>query len=346
MKFRRLGRTALEVSPICLGTMTWGRQNTEAEAHEQMDYALDQGINFFDTAEMYAVPPTAETYGKTEQYIGTWFKARGSRDRVILASKIMGPGRATDHVRDGDLRLDRKNIVRAVEDSLTRLRTDYIDLYQLHWPDRDTNTFGRLDYVHNPEERATPPLETLEALGELVKQGKIRHVGLSNETPWGLMTFLKLAELYDLPRAVSIQNPYSLLNRSFEVGLAECAIREECGLLAYSPLAAGTLTGKYLDGQVPPGTRRAIDHRPSRYAKPRGDVATRAYLDIAKRHGLDPAQMAIAFVMARPFVTSAIIGATSMDQLRTDIGARDVVLGDAVLAELEAVHADNPNPCP
>lgn len=306
MQFRRLGRTGLEVSSLCLGTMTWGGQNTEADAHAQMDHALDQGINFFDTAEMYAIPPTAQTYGKTEECIGTWFRARGTRAKVILATKVLGPGSRFPYVRDGDPRLDRKNIVRAVEDSLRRLRTDYIDLYQLHWPDRDTNIFGKLGYVHNPAERMTAPLETLDALDGLVRQGKVRHVGVSNETPWGLMTFLKLAETHDRPRAASIQNAYNLLNRTFEIGLAECAVRERCGLLAYAPLAGGTLTGKYLDGRVPPGSRRAIDGRPSRYETPRAEAATRAYVEVARRHGLDPAQMAIAYVLSRPFVTAAI----------------------------------------
>jgi aryl-alcohol dehydrogenase-like predicted oxidoreductase len=346
MQLRRLGRTDLTVTSICLGTMTWGSQNSEAEAHAQMDYAVDQGVNFFDTAEMYAVPPRAETYGLTERYIGSWLESRGLRDRIVLATKVVGPGSHLHYVRDGNPRLDRRNIVQAVEDSLRRLRTDYIDLYQLHWPDRKTNTFGRLGYVHDADAPMTPPLETLEVMDELIRQGKIRHFGLSNETPWGLMTFVHLAETHGLPRPVSIQNPYNLLNRSFEIGLAECAIREDCGLLAYAPLAAGTLTGKYLDGRIPPGTRRAIDPRPSRYGNSRGEAATRAYLDIARRHGLDPAQMAIAFVMRQPFVTSTILGATSLDQLRTDMAARDVQLDEAVLAELEAVHAENPNPCP
>lgn len=346
MQHRPLGHTGLAVSPICLGTMTWGQQNSEADGHAQMDYALEQGINIFDTAEMYAVPPSAETYGRTEKIIGSWFAARRTRDRVILATKINGPGPNMPYVRDGDTRLDRRNITQAVENSLRRLRTDYIDLYQLHWPDRSTNTFGRLDFVSDSRERMTPPEETLEALDEQVKAGRIRYVGLSNETPWGAMTFLGLAESRGLPRIQSVQNPYSLLNRSFDIGLAECALREGCGLLAYSPLAGGTLTGKYLDGRIPPGTRRAIDPRRSRYDRPRGDAATRAYVDIARRHGLDPAQMAIAFVLGRPFVTSAIVGATSLEQLRTDIAARDLVLSDEVTREIEAVHQANPNPCP
>ena len=346
MDTRPLGRTGLQVTKLCLGTMTWGFRNTEDEGHAQIAYALDRGINVLDTAEMYAVPPSAETYGRTESIIGSWLKANGGRDRMIIATKVLGPGAAFDYVRNGNLRLDAANIRRAVDDSLSRLATDYIDLYQLHWPDRTTNAFGKLDFAHDPNEQATPPEETLAVLAELVASGKIRHVGLSNETPWGTMTFLRLAERDGLPRMASIQNPYNLLNRSFEVGLSECAIREHCGLLAYSPLAGGTLTGKYLDGALPPRSRRTLDTRRSRYDRPRGDAATRAYLDIAARHGLDPAQMAIAFVADRPFVTSAIIGATSVDQLATDIAAADLVLSEAVLAEIDAVHADNPSPCP
>lgn len=342
-----LGRTGLQVSKLCLGTMTWGLRNTEDEGHAQIAYALDRGINFVDTAEMYAVPPTAESFGRTEAIIGSWLAANGGRDRMILASKVSGPGASFSYVRDGDPRLDARNIRRAVEDSLRRLKTDYLDLYQLHWPDRSTNAMAKLGYVHDPAERSTPPDETLAALADLVSSGKVRHVGLSNETPWGLMTFLRLAQDGPgRPRMASIQNAYNLLNRTFEVGLAECAIREQCGLLAYAPLAAGTLTGKYLDGAVPPRTRRALDPRRSRYDRPRADPAVRAYLDIARRHGLDPAQMAIAFVAAQPFVTAAIIGATSMDQLATDIGAAEVGLSAEVRAEIDAVHEANPNPCP
>jgi len=344
MDYRPLGRTGLDVSAICLGTMTWGKQNTEAEAHAQLDYALDHGITFIDTAEMYAIPPSAETYGTTETYIGTWLKARGTRDRVILATKVVGPG--FDFVRDGDPRLDRKNIVQAVDDSLRRLRTDHIDLYQLHWPDRSTNMFGRLGFRLNPAERMTDPAETLAVLDELVRSGKIRHVGLSNETPWGLMRFLHLAETRGWPRMASIQNPYSLLNRTFEVGLAECAIREDCGLLAYAPLGAGTLTGKYLDGARPPGARMTLFPGMTRYATGPGLRAIPRYVDIARRHGLDPAQMAIAFCLGRPFMTSVIIGATTMDQLAADIAAAGVALPEPVLEEIEAVHTEIPNPCP
>jgi len=346
MEFRKLGRTDVQVSAICLGTMTWGRQNTQAEGHAQMDYALERGVTFWDTAEMYAIPPKADTYGTTETIIGNWLANRGGRDRLVIATKAIGraPG-SFQWVRDGKARLDRDNLVRAVEDSLRRLQTDYIDLYQLHWPDRPAPRFGSR-WKLTDDGDATPIDETLRALDDLVQSGKIRHVGLSNETPWGAMTFLKASDELGLTRVVSIQNAYNLLNRTFEDGLAEVAVREQCGLLAYSPLGAGTLTGKYLDGAVPPGTRRAIDERKSRYATVNSDAATRAYVDIAKRHGLDPAQMALAFVNRQPFVTSNIIGATSMAQLKTNIDAAEIKLSDAVLEEIETVHHRLPNPCP
>ncbi|WP_454020342.1 NADP(H)-dependent aldo-keto reductase [Azospirillum sp. Marseille-Q6669] len=347
MQYRPLGRTGLSVSAIGLGTMTWGRQNSEAEGHAQMDYALGEGVNFWDTAEMYAIPPTADTYGRTEEVIGTWFKANGKRDQVILASKVVG---ATDGgfawVRNGEAKLDRANIFAAVEASLRRLQTDYIDLYQLHWPDRSTNRFGARNYVHRPEKDGTPIEETLAALDELVTSGKVRHIGVSNESPWGVMQFLKLAEDKGLPRIASIQNAYNLLNRTFEQGLAEVSLREDVGLLAYSPLAAGTLTGKYLDGAVPAGTRRALDHRKSRYATVNADAATREYLDVARRHGLSPTQMAIAFTLQQPFVASSLIGATTMEDLKSNIAAVDVTLSDEVMKDIEAVNARYPDPCP
>ncbi|WP_188259865.1 NADP(H)-dependent aldo-keto reductase [Azospirillum tabaci] len=347
MQYRPLGRTGLSVSAIGLGTMTWGRQNSEAEGHAQMDYALGEGVNFWDTAEMYAIPPTADTYGRTEEVIGSWFKATGKRDQVILASKVVG---ATDGgfawVRNGEAKLDRANIFAAVEASLRRLQTDYIDLYQLHWPDRSTNRFGARNYVHRPEKDGTPIEETLAALDELVKSGKVRHIGVSNESPWGVMQFLKLAEDKGLPRIASIQNAYNLLNRTFEQGLAEVSLREDVGLLAYSPLAAGTLSGKYLDGAVPAGTRRALDHRKSRYATVNADVATKEYLDVARRHGLSPTQMAIAFTLRQPFVASSLIGATTLEDLKSNIAAVDLTLSDEVLKDIEAVNARYPDPCP
>ena len=346
MHYRRLGRTDLHVSAICLGTMTWGFQNTGAEGHAQMDYALDQGINFFDTAEMYAVPPTAETYGTTETIIGTWFAERGNRDKVVLASKAVGPGERFPFVRNGNPRLDRPNITAAVETSLQRLQTDYIDLYQLHWPNRGANIFGALGYTHDPGEDFVHPEETLEVLNDLVTAGKIRHIGLSNETPWGAMTFLQAADGDRWPRAASIQNPYSLLNRTYEIGLAEVSMREDCGLLAYSPLAGGFLSGKYAGGARPSGSRLAVFNQPSRYTTKNGEAAMERYVEIARRYDLDPAQMALAYVNHRPFVTSTIIGATTLPQLAADIASIDVTLDDEVLAEIEQVHEDLPNPCP
>jgi aryl-alcohol dehydrogenase-like predicted oxidoreductase len=347
MDYRRLGRTDIRVSTLCLGTMTWGEQNTEAEAHQQLDAAVAAGLNFIDTAEMYPVPPKAATYGRTEQYIGTWLKRRGARDKVILATKVVGRSESFGYVRDGRPRLDAKNITAALHDSLRRLQTEYVDLYQLHWPDRHTNYFGQLGYQPEPEAPDTVPIaETLEVLGDLVTAGKIRHVGLSNETPWGTMTFLNVAEQRGLPRVVSVQNPYNLLNRSFEVGLAEIAHREDTGLLAYSPLAFGTLTGKYLDGARPSGARLTLFTRFSRYTGAIGQAATRAYVDLARDHGLDPAQMALAYVTSRPFLTSNIIGATSPAQLQTDLDSVHVTLSAEVLQGIEAIHTRHPNPCP
>jgi aryl-alcohol dehydrogenase-like predicted oxidoreductase len=347
MEYGELGRTGLKVSRICLGTMTWGFQNTEAEGHAQMDYALDRGVNFFDTAEMYAVPTCRETHGRTEEIIGTWFRKTGNRDRVILASKLVGPSESRfDYVRDGKPRLDRKNIHQAVDDSLKRLQTDYIDLYQTHWPDRTANNFGTLGWRHDPDADELPLEETLGALNEMVTAGKIRHIGVSNDTPWGVMKMVHLAETAGLPRIVSIQNPYNLLNRSFEVGLAEIAMREHVGLLAYAPIAAGFLSGKYLGGKVPPGSRADVFKQKSRYDKPGGHEATRRYVEIAERHGLDPVQMAHAFVNSRPFLTANIVGASKPEQLRTAIDSLDVTLSEAVLTEIEAVHAEISNPCP
>jgi len=341
MQYNELGRTGIQVSRICLGTMTWGEQNSEAEAHSQLDRAIEAGINFIDTAEMYPVPPRAETQGLTEQYLGSWLARQSQRDRLVIASKVSGPGM----VREGN-RLDRKNIRQAVDDSMRRLQTDYIDLYQVHWPNRLTNFFGRLGYSHKPQEDEVPIEETLAALAEQVEAGKIRHVGISNETPWGMMRYLALAEQAGLPRIVSIQNPYNLLNRTFEIGLAEIAHREDAGLLAYSPLAFGALSGKYLDGNKPEGARLTLYERFSRYTGERGQAATRDYVEIARRHNLDPAQMALAWVNSRGFLTANIIGATSMEQLNTNIASIDLALSDEVLREIEAVHERNPNPCP
>lgn len=346
MEYRKLGRTGLDVSVICLGTMTWGRQNTEAEGHAQMDYALAQGVNFFDTAEMYAVPPSADTYGKTEEIIGSWFAARGSRDKVILATKVAGPGLAW--IRGGDYKIDRANIMAAIEGSLKRLRTDYIDLYQLHWPNRDVYHFG--DHFNFHPEQADPAAEResfaeiLRTLDDLVKQGKVRHVGLSNETAWGAMQYQRLAEENGWPRMVSVQNEYSLLCRLFEFDLAEIALHENIGLLAWSPLAAGALSGKYLDGKMPPGSRRTLLTSPTHRNTPQAQAAIRDYMAIAEKHGLDVCQMALAFVNRQPFVTANIIGATSMEQLKTNIASIDLLLDDAVLKDIEIAYRRHPVP--
>ena len=346
MDYRQLGRTHVKVSAIALGTMTWGEQNTQDEAFAQIEYAKNAGINFIDTAEMYPVPPKAETYASTERYIGNWFKTRGDRADWVLASKIAGPGNGIDYIRDGQLKHNRTHIVQALDASLKRLQTDWIDLYQLHWPERSTNFFGQLGYKHNPDEHFTAFEETLEVLDEQVKAGKIRHIGLSNETPWGTMKFLQLAQSHDWPRAVSIQNPYNLLNRSFEVGLAEIAIREQCGLLAYSPLAFGMLSGKYDGGARPPKGRLSLYSRFSRYSNPQSVAASARYVALAREHGLDPAQMALAYVTQQPFVTSNIIGATTMEQLISNIDSVNVKLSDEVLTGIEAIHKDQPNPAP
>jgi aryl-alcohol dehydrogenase-like predicted oxidoreductase len=346
MEYRRLGRTDIKVSTICLGTMTFGEQNTEAEAHAQLDYAIEAGVNFIDTAEMYPVPPKGETYGRTEEYIGTWLHKNGNRDRVILASKVVGPARDLTYLRNGRARLDRANIEAALDGSLKRLHTDYLDLYQLHWPDRRTNTFGKLGYQHDPADKPIPIEETLQVLGDLVSAGKVRHIGLSNETPWGAMRFLQAAKELSLPRAVSVQNPYSLLNRSFEIGLAEIAHREDLGLLAYSPLGFGVLSGKYLNNNQPPGARLTLYERFQRYRGPRSQAATEAYVKLARSHGLDPAQMALAYVASRPFVTSVIIGATHLDQLISNIKSLELNLAPPILNAIEEIHQGNPNPCP
>ncbi len=346
MQYRKLGRTDIDVSVICLGSMTWGQQNSEAQAHEQINYALDAGVNFIDVAEMYPVPPMAETQGRTEEYIGTWLKASGRRDDIILASKVTG--RSGMHwIRDGEeTRLTREQVRRALERSLSRLQTDYLDLYQVHWPDRQTNFFGKLGYQHQAEDDAIEIEETLATLDELRQEGKIRHTGISNETPWGLMRYLDIARASNLPRIVSIQNPYSLLNRSFEVGLAECAEREDVRLLAYSPLGFGVLSGKYLDGVRPEGARLSLWDRFDRYSKTAAEPAIAAYVDLAKDHGLDPAQMALAYCNSRSFVTSTVIGATTMAQLKSNIASIDVSLSDDVLKAIEEIHERHPNPCP
>jgi aryl-alcohol dehydrogenase-like predicted oxidoreductase len=345
MQTRKLGKTDIDVTLICLGTMTWGEQNTEQEAFEQLDYAVAEGINFIDAAEMYPVPPRAETQGLTETYLGNWLARRGKRDDLVIASKVAGPGNGLKYLRNGP-RLTRDHIVEACDASLRRLQTDYIDLYQVHWPDRSTNFFGKLGFEHDPEEQFTPIEETLEALDELVKAGKVRQIGLSNETPWGTMEYLRLAGEKGWPRVASIQNPYNLLNRSFEVGMAEIAHREQAGLLAYSPLAFGMLSGKYLGGKWPEKARMTLYERFSRYTSSRGMEATRAYVELAREHGLSPVQMALAYVNSRSFVTSNIIGATSMEQLRENIGSAGVTLSPELQQSIETIHQEFTYPCP
>lgn len=347
MEYRALGRSNLQVSKICLGTMTWGQQNSEAEAHEQMDYALEQGINFFDTAELYAVPPRPENNGLTEVYIGTWFKKSKKREQVILATKIAGPRPDLSFIRNHDLEYGKAQIHLALEGSLSRLQTDYIDLYQLHWPQRKTNTFGNLGYRHDSNDSWQDNcLEVLETMDALIKAGKIRHFGLSNETPWGLMHFIRLAEKYNLPVPVSVQNPYSLLNRSFEVGLAECAIREHCGLLAYSPLAFGLLSGKFHKKTDTPKDRINQFKGLARYNGALSWAATEKYLALAEQHGLTLVEMALAFVTQQTFTTSNIIGATTMDQLKENIETAELVLSEEVLAAIDRIQVEIPNPAP
>ncbi len=346
MEYNKLGQTDIEVSKICLGTMTWGEQNTEGEAHEQLNYAMDAGINFIDVAEMYPVPPRKETYGLTESYIGNWLNKRKDRDKIILATKIAAKAEWLPYIRDGQIKLDKKNIVQALEDSLRRLKTDYIDLYQMHWPDRDTNFFGKLAYYHAPEKDGIPIAETLAVLNDLVKQGKIRTIGISNETPWGCAEYLRISREKELPRIVSIQNPYNLLNRTFEIGISEFSHREQVGLLAYSPLAFGALSGKYLNNQKPEGARLTLFERFNRYLNPQATKATEAYVNLAKKNDLDPSQMALSYVSSRPFLTSNIIGATSMEQLKMDIESINIELSDDVIKDIESIHEKIPNPAP
>ncbi|WP_330083956.1 NADP(H)-dependent aldo-keto reductase [Methylocystis iwaonis] len=349
MEYRKLGATDLSVSAICLGSMTWGQQNTEAEGHAQLDYALSRGVNFIDTAEIYSIPPRPETQGSTERIIGSWLASRKNRDKVIIATKVAGRGEA-HWLRDGGggTVLDRKNIHFAIEGSLKRLQTDYVDLYQLHWPDRSLPLWGAGGTTYRPPSKRPEVSieETLDALNELVKAGKVRHIGLSNETPWGVARFLRAAELGHGPRVVSIQNAYNLINRTFEMGLAEFAEREAVGLLAYSPLAQGYLTGKYQGGARPPGARTTLFERGQRYETPGVEAAIGAYLALAKEIGVDPAQLALAYVTSRPFVTSNIIGATTMAQLRTDLDSESIEITPEIEARIDEIHQLHSNPAP
>ena len=348
MKYRKLGTTDIDVSVICLGTMTWGEQNTQQDGFDQMNYAVERGINFFDTAEVYSIPTKAETYGKTEEIIGNWFSQNKKRDDIILATKICAKGGGNSWIRDGgpNLVFDKKNIDEAIDGSLKRLKTDYVDLYQLHAPERKVPKFGQLDFEYDPKDTWIELEEVLHHLENLVKQGKVRHIGISNETPWGVTQFMNLSKEKKLPRMMSIQNVYSLVNRIFDIHNSEVSLRENIGLLAYSPLAGGRLSGKYIDGKNPPNCRYTLwADRFDRHNTLRGEIAIEKYVNLAKKLNLSPSTFANAFVNDRPFVTSNIIGATTMDQLKENIDSIDVTLTNETLAEIEDIHLSDPNPC-
>ncbi len=346
MQTRKLGSSDLEVPVICLGTMNWGQQNTEVQAHQQLDYAINErGLTFIDTAEMYPVPPEKDKQGRTETYIGNWLKKRGHRDKLTIATKIAASTLIQTRDTGPIPRYDKKSIHEAINGSLKRLQTDYVDLYQVHFPERKTNFFGIRGYSHDPNDNSTPLEETLDALSELVQQGKVRYIGVSNETPWGVNQYLKIAEKKSLPKIVSIQNQYSLLNRTFEIGLAEIVSKENIGLLAYSALNMGVLTGKYLNDAKPPGARFTMFERnQERYNPERAQAAIKAYVQLAQDNGLKPEHLALGFVISRNFVTSVIVGATSVDQLESDINSADIVLSEKVLQEIESIHQRFPDP--
>ncbi len=349
MKYRKLGNTDIDVSVICLGTMTFGEQNSQQDGFDQMDYAFERGVNFFDTAELYAVMPRKETYGKTEEIVGNWFQEKKNRDKIILASKIASKSDGLEWIREGSktLGFDKKNMNAAIDESLKRLKTDYIDLYQLHWPERKVPKFGILDFEYDASDNDWTTIEeVLYNLDQLVKAGKIRYAGLSNETPWGVMKYLQLSKEKNLPRMMSIQNVYSLVNRVFDIHNSEVSIRENCGLLAYSPLAGGRLSGKYVGGKNPPNTRFTLwANRFDRHNTKRGENAIEKYVNLADKHGIAPSTFANAFVNDRPFVTSNIIGATTMDQLKENIDSIEITLSKEVLKEIEDIHLSDPNPC-
>jgi aryl-alcohol dehydrogenase-like predicted oxidoreductase len=345
MKYTTLPNTDIKVSKICLGTMTFGEQNSEAEGHAQMDFALDKGINFFDTAEMYSVPGRKETYGSTEKIIGTWFKKSGNRDKVILASKIAGPNPGLAYIRE-NMDFSPASIALSIEKSLTRLQTDYIDLYQLHWPERKANFFGQRIFKTQEDAWQDNIHAVLETLETFIKQGKINHIGISNETPWGIMRYLEESKYHNLPRIKTIQNPYSLLSRLFENGSSEICIRENVGLLAYSPLAFGVLSGKFLSGESHPKARITLFPQFSRYNSTQCAEATKLYQEIAHKSGLSLTQMALAFVNQQPFVTSNIIGATTLEQLEENINSIDVTLADEIIRDINAIHNTIPDPAP
>ncbi len=345
MKFKKLGTTELDVSLICLGTMTWGTQNTEKDAFEQMDYSLSEGVNFFDTAELYSVPPNSDSYGKTEVMIGNWFEKRKNREKIILATKVAGPG--CNWIRGGRNNFDEKTIGEAIDGSLKRLKTDYIDLYQLHWPERSTNYFGKRDYTVDTDEGEWNSFESiLEALKKFIKSGKIRYIGMSNETPYGLSKYIELSKSKKLPRMMSVQNPYNLVNRTYEIGMSEISIREKCGLLVYYPLATGALSGKYRNGQMPKNSRQALFKGWERHLNPLAMKAYEEYYKLAKENEMTMAQLAQAFVNTRPFVTSNIIGATTMNQLKENIDSVNIELSDEILNKINVIHNNNPNPSP
>jgi aryl-alcohol dehydrogenase-like predicted oxidoreductase len=346
MKYRKLGNTDLKVSVICLGTMTFGEQNTQNDGFEQMNYAIERGVNFFDTAEIYAVMPRKETYGKTEEIIGNWLEENKSRDKIILASKISGNG--ISWIREGNdkLKFDKKNIDLAIESSLRRLKTDYIDLYQLHWPERKVPRFGKLNFEYDPlDNEWTQIQEVLENLDRHIKSGKIRYIGLSNETPWGTMKFLQVAKENNLPRVMSIQNAYNLVNRVFDIANSEVSIREECGLLAYSPLAGGRLSGKYINDNPKNARYTLWPKNFERHNTTRGEIAISRYVDLAKKYNIAPSTIANEYVNDRPFVTSNIIGATSMAQLKENIDSIDIILSKDMIKGIEDIHLSDPNPC-
>ena len=346
MNYKKLGTTNLDVSTICLGTMTWGEQNSEKEGFEQMDFAISQGVNFWDTAELYSIPPKEKTFGLTEKIIGNWFQKTKKREKIILATKVAGPSR--DYIRGGENNFGKKNMTIALNDSLKRLKTDYIDLYQLHWPERKTNMFGRLGYEHDENDNGWNNFEdVLSNLQDFVREGKVREIGLSNETPWGVSKYLQLSDKNNFPRMMSVQNPYNLLNRTYEVGLAEISIREKIGLLAYSPLATGYLTGKYRNQQMPKNSRLDRDGDFwTRYNRPNTTRAVDAYFEIAKKNNISFAQMSLKFCEIQPFVTSVIIGATTMDQLKTNIESVNINLSAEVINEINEIQRVYPNPCP
>jgi len=345
MKFKKLGTTDLDVSLICLGTMTWGTQNTEKDAFDQMDYSLAEGVNFFDTAELYSVPPNSDSYGKTEVMIGNWFEKRKNRKKVILASKVAGPG--CSWIRGGKNNFDEKTIGEAIDGSLKRLKTDYIDLYQLHWPERSTNYFGTREYTIDSDEGRWNSFESvLEALDKFIKNGKIRYIGMSNETPYGLSRYIELSKSKKLPRMMSVQNPYNLVNRTYEIGMSEISIREKCGLLVYYPLATGALSGKYRNGQMPKNSRQALFKGWERHLNPLALKAYEEYFKLAKENNMTMAQLAQAFVNTRPFVTSNIIGATTMEQLKENIDSVNIELSDEIMSKINTIHNNNPNPSP